>query len=76
MTELRESFAPRKKMKRSFFPFKPMVPSASARFTTRGMSTSVDKATPRPILKLRSRKPRRVMMLKRCIGLRVGRIVG
>src|SRR2546425_109880 len=46
-----------------------MVPSAKARFTTSGMSTSVERATPNPSLKLRSKKPRRVRMLKCCIEL-------
>src|SRR6266699_1312108 len=74
ITEFRASLAPRRKIKSSFFVFPsrpgtPMVPSANARFTTSGMSTSVERATPNPILKLRSKKPRRVRMLKCCIGL-------
>src|SRR5437667_2623128 len=74
ITELRASLAPRRKISSSFFVFPsgpgtPMVPSANARFTTSGMSTSVESATPNPILKLRSKKPRRVRMLKCCIGL-------
>src|SRR6266540_3017612 len=74
ITELRASLAPRRKINSSFFVFPlapgtPMVPSANARFTTSGMSTRVERATPKPILKLRSKKPRRVKMLKCCIGL-------
>src|SRR5438045_3216733 len=73
-TEVRASLAPRRKMNSSFFvlplaPGTPMVPSANARLTTSGMSTSVERATPNPSLKLRSRKPRRVRMLKCCIEL-------
>src|SRR6185369_551551 len=64
ITEFSESFEPRRKMNRNFFPLRPMLPSASARFITNGMSTRVDKATPIPILKLRSKKLRREMILK------------
>src|SRR6266566_7151056 len=74
ITELRASLAPRRKINSSFFVFPlapgtPMVPSANARLTTSGMSTSVDRATPKPSLKLRSKKPRRVRILKCCIEL-------
>ena len=64
ITELSESLAPRRKMKSSFFPFNPIVPSANARFMMSGMSVSVASATPRPILTDRPRKARRVRMLK------------
>src|ERR1044071_5564669 len=74
MTEFNASLAPRKKTNSSFFtlpsaPGTPMLPSASARFTTHGMSTSVESATPRPILKLRSKKDRRETRGTFCIGL-------
>src|SRR5438552_2133507 len=74
ITEFSASLAPRRKINNSFFVFPlasrtPMVPSASARLTTSGMSTSVERATPNPSLKLRSKKPRRVRMLKCCIEL-------
>src|SRR5438093_5502800 len=74
ITEFSASLAPRRKINNSFFVFPlapgtPMVPSASARLTTSGMSTSVERATPNPSLKLWSKKPRRVRMLKCCIGL-------
>src|SRR6476646_6936952 len=69
MTEFRESLAPRRKMNKSFFPFRPMVPSASARFMMNGMSDCVARAPPRPIFVERSRKPRRVMRLGLCIAL-------
>src|SRR6185436_14214899 len=64
ITELIASLAPRRKMKRSFFPLRPILPSASARFITNGMSTKVDNATPRPNLNERSKKARRVKILK------------
>src|SRR5260221_34022 len=63
-TVFNPSLAPRRKIKKSFLPFRPMLPSASARFTTRGMSVSVASAMPRLILKLRSMKDRRERMLK------------
>src|SRR3989442_16031358 len=69
ITELSASLAPRRKMNSNFFPFNPMLPSAKARFMTNGISTSVDNATPRPSLKERSRKPRRVRILNCCILL-------
>src|SRR6185436_20263397 len=69
MTELSASLAPRSQMNRSFLPFKPMVPSASARFITKGMSTNVEGATPIPILNDRSKNERREMMLKLLIML-------
>src|SRR6185369_2232367 len=69
MTEFNPSLAPRIQMKRSFLPFNPMVPSARARFSTKGISTSVDIATARPVLNDWLRNERRVMMLICCIGL-------
>src|SRR5436309_12386735 len=69
MRELSESLAPRRKIKSNFLPFRPMLPSARARFTTKGMSTRVERAMPMPILKERSKKPRRVMIFKCCILL-------
>src|SRR6266542_5993471 len=74
ITEFSASLAPRRKINSSFFVFPlgpgtPIVPSANARLMTSGMSTSVDRATPNPSLKLRSKKPRRVRMLKCCIGV-------
>src|SRR3989442_8500067 len=74
ITELRASLAPRRKINSSFLVFPlapgtPMVPSANARFTTSGMSTNVERATPSPSLKLRLKNPRRVRMLKCCIRL-------
>src|SRR6266516_7411839 len=74
ITEFSASLAPRRKINSSFLVFPlapgtPMVPSANARFTTSGMSTNVERATPNPSLKLRSKKPRRVRMLKCCIGV-------
>src|SRR5213082_445135 len=59
-TELRASLAPRSQMKRSFFPFSPMLPSARARFITKGISTRVESATARLLLAERPRKLRRV----------------
>src|ERR1041384_1145855 len=64
MTELRPSFAPRRKINSSFLPFNPMVPSARARFIRIGMSTSVDRATPMPILNERFKNDRRLRMWK------------
>src|SRR5947207_7833598 len=74
MTEFSASLAPRRKTKSSFLtlpsgPGTPMLPSASARFITQGMSTSVESATPSPILKPRSKKVRRERILLFCIGL-------
>src|SRR2546425_3888819 len=74
ITEFSASLAPRRKINSSFLVFPlapgtPMVPSANARFTTSGMSTNVERATPSPSLKLRSKNPRRVRMLKCCIRL-------
>src|SRR5438552_15334393 len=69
MTEFKPSLAPRRKIKSSFFPLRPMLPSASARFITNGMSTRVDNATPNPTLAEWSRKDRRERTLKECIRL-------
>src|SRR6266496_2197500 len=74
MTEFNASLAPRRKTKSSFLilpsgPGTPMVPSARARFMTQGMSASVESATPRPSLKLRSKNARRERILMFCIGL-------
>src|SRR5437868_9366571 len=63
ITEFRESLAPRSQMNKTFFPFKPMLPSASARFIMNGMSTSVERATPIPVFRERSKKLRRVISL-------------
>src|SRR5436309_7458894 len=60
MTEFSASLAPRSQMNSTFLPFKPMVPSARAFFTTSGTSIKVPNATAAPVLKLRSRKDRRV----------------
>ena len=51
-------------MKRTFLPFRPMLPSASACFITSGMSISVPKATAAPVLRLRSRKDLRLITLR------------
>src|SRR5437899_10144353 len=56
-------------MKSNFFPLRPMLPSASARFTTNGTSTRVDNATAIPVLNDRSKNARRVRMLMCCILL-------
>src|SRR5690349_12167660 len=56
-------------MNSTFLPLRPMLPSASARFTTNGMSTSVESATPMLILKLRSKNARRERMLKSFMSL-------
>src|SRR5260370_40362417 len=72
MTEFNPSLAPRKKIKSNFLPLRPIFPSARARLTMSGMSTSVERATPRPTLKERSKNARRVRMSKFfCIGLLV-----
>src|SRR6266705_1623701 len=64
MTEFNPSLAPRSQMKRIFLPFKPMLPSASARFMTNGMSTSVDSATAMLVLNDWLKKARRERILK------------
>src|SRR5213596_3589337 len=64
MTEFNPSLAPRSQMKRIFLPFKPMLPSASARFMTNGMSTRVDSATAMLVLNDWLRKARRERILK------------
>src|SRR5947209_16063381 len=56
-------------MNSNFFPLRPMLPSASARFTTNGTSTRVDNATAIPVLNDRSKNARRVRMLMCCILL-------
>src|SRR5689334_19732791 len=63
-TELRPSFAPRSQMNNTFLPFSPMLPSARARFMTKGMSVRVDKATAMLALNERSKNVRRVMRLR------------
>ena len=62
------SFPNRSQMKRTFLPFKPMLPSASARFITNGMSTRVESAAAMPIFAERLRKVRREKTLKLCIN--------
>src|SRR5688500_7299563 len=64
MSEFKPSLAPRNQMNRSFFPFSPMLPSASARFMTIGMSTSEARAAAIPALDAVLRKARRLRMLK------------
>src|ERR1051326_2016566 len=64
MTELSASLAPRNQMKSSFFPLRPIEPSASARLITNGISTRVDRATARLVFTERSKKLRRVMILQ------------
>src|SRR6478736_3441860 len=78
MTEFRESFAPRSQMNRTFLPFNPMLPSARARFITNGISARVESATAMLVLNERSRKARRVMMLRLlgCIRLLLLKTLG
>src|ERR1044072_904921 len=68
MTEFKPSLAPPSQMNSNFFPL-PMVPSANARLSTNGMSTTVDNATASPVLNDWVRKERRGMMLLCCIRL-------
>ena len=53
------SLPKRSQMKRTFLPFNPMLPSARARFITKGISTSVESAAAMPTLAERLRKVRR-----------------
>jgi hypothetical protein len=49
MTEFKLSLPNRSQMKSSFLPFNPIVPSARARFMTKGISTKVESATAAPV---------------------------